>query len=97
MSEENLSVRAKSQGDLVITEKCPQCGRVHKWIWPNHPSEGEKGTRRCGGVTLTVEFIPKSEYQIPKENLEKDIIEDLISKAKEGDEKAKKILKRMRD
>ncbi|KXB05626.1 hypothetical protein AKJ50_00435 [candidate division MSBL1 archaeon SCGC-AAA382A13] len=90
-----FSVRAKSLGDLIVTEECPHCGRVHKWIWPNHPEIGNKGTKNCGGKKLIVEIIPNSEYQEPSGGDVGEKIENLFKKAENGDKKAQKRLKRI--
>lgn len=97
MGEKNQTqtIQAKALGDLVITETCPQCGQIHKWIWPNHPPLGEKGTKKCCGKTFEIKIVPESEYHDSEGKDEEDVLDELIEQAKEGDEKAKKILKVM--
>lgn len=93
--DESFSVRAKAHGDLVVTEKCPLCGQVHKWIWPKHPELGEKGTKKCGGKEIIVKLIPESEYKKPEEYKIGEVEKLLLKKSREGDIKAKKALKRI--
>ncbi|KXB07879.1 hypothetical protein AKJ56_02200 [candidate division MSBL1 archaeon SCGC-AAA382N08] len=93
--EKERNLKAKALEDLVVTEKCPVCGRVHKWIWPKHPPLGEKESRKCGGKEITIEIIPKSEYEEPKDAEVEDVVVELLKQAKDGDIKAKKALKKM--
>ncbi len=94
MSEKDDSqkVKAKALGDMVITEHCPQCGQIHKWIWPNHPQTGEKDTKNCCGKRIEVKIVPESEYEEPEDNIEEKVIDELVEKAKNGDQEAKKAL-----
>lgn len=95
MSEKNSSqtVKAKALGDMIITEVCPQCGQIHKWIWPNHPQTGGESTRKCCGKKIEVKIVPESDYQEPEDNIEEKAIEELVERAKDGDREAKKALR----
>lgn len=89
------TVRAQALEDLVVTEECPICGRVHKWIWPNHPKIGDQGTRKCSGREIKVKIIPNSDYVEPKGVKVEEVVSELIERAKSGDSRAKKALRRM--